>query len=591
MKYHSIITSALTLLCLLTSNSSLATQSSKKSSAEQARWFEIEVILFKHLSSSSAKNSDNIEQFSASDLSVKKRRALDLLAPYLQPNIASLKQLLPNCEQPETSLPYNINPSILWAEKLDNESNDADSSSTDNSSVQANSEESNSSTNMSVTVLSAPSNEITIENVAATEKAMNEESLTEKNDQTYTSTIEPAIVLAVYNQYPISSNTPLCVIPAEFFQQHLTADQLEQFNIDGFPVEKITKTINGLEQWQDDDDGEITWASDSPYLISQDSLRLKSISNRIKRSRNYAPLLHLGWRQTGDTKRQAKAIQLYTGDHLALGYQQAIATQKLEQKMLEVQAILAKRQQAEILSHSQITLDGTETAQITVNVTPTINSDNTTEFATDKVSNNSGMSISQNGSSDLAIDNTEATIELSIAEQLRLQAKQQQLENIFQQFALLNHQSEKQENNTNGVGQNEEIVLNEENVQRIVAQLSSDITAKESQLNLQNTTDKQRDITEPTQPWSVDGLFKVHLKRNNYLYIESELNIVDSSPKLSNKANNTASQNKVISFKQDRRVITGEIHYFDHPHIGMIVQIRRFDPTKPANEAVSQAKK
>lgn len=112
MKYHSIITSALTSFCLLTSNSSLATQSSKTSSTGQARWFEIEVILFKHLSSSSIKNSENIEQFSASDLRAKKRRALDLLAPYLQPDIASLKQLLPSCEQPQTSLPYNIIPSI-----------------------------------------------------------------------------------------------------------------------------------------------------------------------------------------------------------------------------------------------------------------------------------------------------------------------------------------------------------------------------------------------------------------------------------------------------------------------------------------------
>mgnify|MGYP000673678348 FL=1 len=47
----------------------------------------------------------------------------------------------------------------------------------------------------------------------------------------------------------------------------------------------------------------------------------------------------------------------------------------------------------------------------------------------------------------------------------------------------------------------------------------------------------------------------------------------------------------MASFKQDRRVISGEIHYFDHPDIGMIVQIRRFDPSKPADEAVTQAKK
>ena len=46
---------------------------------------------------------------------------------------------------------------------------------------------------------------------------------------------------------------------------------------------------------------------------------------------------------------------------------------------------------------------------------------------------------------------------------------------------------------------------------------------------------------------------------------------------------------KLINFSQNKRVISGEIHYFDHPYIGMIVQIRRFDPTKPADEAVTQA--
>jgi hypothetical protein len=564
MKYHSIITSALTSLCLLTSNSSLATQSSKTSPTELARWFEIEVILFKHLSSSSVKNSENIEQFSASDLRAKKRRALDLLAPYLQPDIASLKQLLPSCEQPHTSLPYNITPSILWADKLDNENNDADSNNSNSSdsdtisSQVVDNKESNSSNTMSVTVLSPAPNEKVKDDVAiAAQQGLKKEGLSKVSKQVHSSSAELPTDLPVYNQYPISSSKQLCVIPAEFFQQQLTAEQLEQFSLDGFPVDKITKTIHGLEQWQDDENGEITWASDSPYLISQDSLRLKSIANRIKRSRNYAPLLHLGWRQIGESKRKAKAMKLYAGDHLELGYQQAIAAKALEQKTLAIQAILEQRQKNEV--------------------------------ATDSTSNNNGMIISQSHTSDLAVDNAEATNELSITEQLRLLEKKQQLDTIFQQFSLFSNQSERQESNTNALSQNEEILLNEKNVQGIVAQLSADITAQESQLNLKNTIDKQGEITAPLQPWSLDGLFKLHL--DHYLYINTELNIVESSIKLSNKDNKISNQNKIISFKQDRRVISGEIHYFDHPHLGMIVQIRRFDPTKPANEAVSQAKK
>ena len=573
MKYHSIITSALTSFCLLTSNSSLATQSSKTSSTGQARWFEIEVILFKHLSSSSIKNSENIEQFSASDLRAKKRRALDLLAPYLQPDIASLKQLLPSCEQPQTSLPYNIIPSILWADKLDHESNDADShnsNSSDSDTVSSqvvDNKESISSNTMSVTVLSHVPNEKVKDDVAmAAQQGLKKEGWSEVSKQVHSSSAEPVIDLPVYNQYPISSNTQLCVIPAEFFQQQLTAEQLEQFSLDGFPVDKIAKTINGLEQWQDDENGKITWASDSPYLISQDSLRLKIIANRIKRSRNYAPLLHLGWRQTVDSKRKAKAMKLYAGDNLKLTYQQAIATKALEQKTLEIQAILEQRQKNEV--------------------------------ATDSLSNNNGMIISQSDTSDLAVENAEATNELSKTEQLRLQAKQQQLDNIFEQFTLLGNQTDT--NASNSESNTDDETLSEESIQAIIDQLSSDITVKKVQLSVKNSTDLQVKITSPLQPWSLDGLFKVHLKRNNYLYIESELNIVDSThkpsvlnakQKFTNKVNKTLDENKIISFKQERRVITGEIHYFDHPHIGMIVQLRRFDPTKPADKAVSQAKK
>ena len=37
---------------------------------------------------------------------------------------------------------------------------------------------------------------------------------------------------------------------------------------------------------------------------------------------------------------------------------------------------------------------------------------------------------------------------------------------------------------------------------------------------------------------------------------------------------------QTISFKQHRQVISTETHYFDHPYLGMIVQIRRHDGPK-----------
>jgi hypothetical protein len=90
----------------------------------------------------------------------------------------------------------------------------------------------------------------------------------------------------------------------------------------------------------------------------------------------------------------------------------------------------------------------------------------------------------------------------------------------------------------------------------------------------------------PIQPWFLDGFFKVHL--DHYLYITADFNVLSQSLDKSINDVTDKTNMKVINFSQNKRAITGEIHYFDHPYIGMIVQIRRFDPSKPKDEAVSQ---
>ena len=58
------------------------------------RWFEVEIILFSQLGD----KSQLTESFPDSSELPKYRRVEDLLARYLNPDIRSLKQLLPNCE-------------------------------------------------------------------------------------------------------------------------------------------------------------------------------------------------------------------------------------------------------------------------------------------------------------------------------------------------------------------------------------------------------------------------------------------------------------------------------------------------------------
>jgi len=545
MKYHSILTPALTSLCLLTSTASLASDSTALPVEDPARWFEIEIILFKQIST----KEQNKEEFSPQNLSAKKRDALDLLAPYLQPNISSLKQLLPVCNQPQTSLPYNIEPLPFSLEDEENSTDDSEL----NAEPSAISKEEGNLDSPSMTVEETQSSS----EIEASELTQTSATTDQEAESHYTE-----IVIPNYQQYPSNSRGPLCVIPEDFFQQHLNPEQLEQFNIDGFPVEKLMSTIDGIEQWSDDENGEITWASKEPYLISKGSLRLKPIANSIRRSRNYAPLLHLGWRQIGETRRQAKAMKLYAGQNLNLDYQQAIAEQSAQQTALAVKAILEKRQTLnnDIANHA---IDDTSAGD---NTNASVN----------------GAEVSALKTSD-EVDTDTPVQELTIEEELRQQAKQQQLDNLFQQFAQL--KKDESEVSTTDIAE----------VERIVTHLAADITKPVTQLFDEGSVqDKPVTLEAPQQAWSLDGLFKVHLDR--YLYLNSEFNIIEPSANISNtqknsQADKSHNEQQVISFKQDRRLITGEIHYFDHPHIGMVIQIRRFDPSKPADEAVTQAKK
>lgn len=80
---------------------------------------------------------------------------------------------------------------------------------------------------------------------------------------------------------------------------------------------------------------------------------------------------------------------------------------------------------------------------------------------------------------------------------------------------------------------------------------------------------------DPHAEWELDGEFKVFLKYINrvpYLHIDSEL--VFQRLNLNENEVQTLDLQR-IPFKQLRRVISKQIHYFDHPLFGMVVQIRR----------------
>ena len=106
----------------------------------------------------------------------------------------------------------------------------------------------------------------------------------------------------------------------------------------------------------------------------------------------------------------------------------------------------------------------------------------------------------------------------------------------------------------------------------------------------------------PEQVWELDGLFKLYLQNIGsvpYLHIDSQFNFrqptiledyqlpeaylipvdVLTGTQVTDTATNEATPTyflKPYRFQQLRRVISRQIHYFDHPMFGMVVQIRRY---------------
>ncbi|RUO65153.1 Peptidoglycan-binding protein, CsiV [Pseudidiomarina planktonica] len=91
------------------------------------------------------------------------------------------------------------------------------------------------------------------------------------------------------------------------------------------------------------------------------------------------------------------------------------------------------------------------------------------------------------------------------------------------------------------------------------------------------------------QVWELDGLLHIYLV-GNYLHIDNKFNLreetraKEATPTMAAQAEQ-ALQGKVSEqaflraypFAQVRRVISHETHYFDHPKMGIVVQIRRTD--------------
>lgn len=457
------------------------------------RWFEIEIILFSQIGDKSQLK----EHFPDTSELPKYRRTLDLLTHYLNPNIASLKQLLPSCESPQYQadlVTQKAKLPELFTEKT-------------------------------LAQLHALSTENSISNHVLSELATNtiQNHDSDTTDSTIRNELPPeflyqdkakiqALVLAAeqeFSEFTFQYTTNnihnarsklLCRIDEENFAD-IKADD-PNFNYNGFTVEKMPVLIDAVEDIN----------SQNTYLLSQESLQLGDVIKDLRYSKDFRPILHMGWRQVARPQKQSIPIKVYAGDNFSADHQKKL--NRFEQKQLALKEL-----------HSSINSD---------------------------------------------VDNLETTPKPGI----NVIAAAKQLESIKKSRIA-------------------DIVAQISQVPEDTEQLLTSLNNNDLSLTIDHD-DPLINSTEimpspPIQDWFIEGLFNVHLK--HYLFITADFNILDKSlaelattqvsTLATGKADTQPVQAKAIRFKQNRRVISGEVHYFDHPYMGMVVQIRPYKKPEP----------
>ncbi|MCC2615878.1 peptidoglycan binding protein CsiV [Aestuariibacter halophilus] len=103
------------------------------------------------------------------------------------------------------------------------------------------------------------------------------------------------------------------------------------------------------------------------------------------------------------------------------------------------------------------------------------------------------------------------------------------------------------------------------------------------QLPAKQHTDSTEDLSPVAPLWQLDGAFQVFLRNINgvpYLHINSEMDYRLPVFEADTDALSIAppTRLKTFPFQQLRRIISTQVHYFDHPLFGMVVQLRRYTP-------------
>lgn len=487
------------------------------------RWFEVEVILFSQLGDKKALKERFDER-----TTLPNYQTIDLLKSYLQPDLSVIKAQLPQCEdkqypqnfivqnaqpvpffQPRTLEKIDANIEVDWPTEPQLE---AEQVSELDGQLSIESTEAQVNSSVSLVAENEGSSDI---KVTLTNETFNNDSNAEEVPIELTPEQIELIAQAEAKFSTMEFTYQELQVPWFRYgedNKQLTLCRLAEKNQsnDAFPIDSLSGRI---------DNPEFIYTG-NPYLISSDSLQLNDIYLQLKRSKDFRPILHLGWRQSLINRKPAeenKALKIYAGDHFQQHYIEELREVERFKKASQFDEWLAKQTDLE----NNTNIEGT-----------------TENDLTDEAANVPSP----------------------------LTAK---LNYIF------THLEESTTDKNQLIAQVDDPKI----FDTLITQDSSDAQS--------NLISSPKQPIEPVQPWYLDGLFRLHL--SHYLYITADFNIsnLTASELATAKLTNNDDLNwQSIPFSQNRRVISGEVHYFDHPYMGMVVQIRRYEKPEPEDQTL-----
>ncbi|MGS2721588.1 CsiV family protein [Paraglaciecola aestuariivivens] len=534
--------------------------------AEQEWWFDVEVILFeRHLDPSKI-----LEQFAASSFLPPQAEATDLLTPYLKPDISYLLAGLDYCRtskrqeqaqkrQQDFAFPQPVAQDEVIQEPTDTDNqvlveqglasisqeiqqqeHGLDLTSTEPTSQPSEQLASNPEALNSLETVPQETarHEAALQEIAPQEQQITDTEATELEPQlTETNQAEP-----IDEPAPEKARPPIQIswlewqipsqLPCAYSEQIdpiLTLPELSH------TVEFESATPNQQpDLWLDTVPvtiNGIEWLEKGPaFLLPSDTFRMQKLFNSIKKQRDISPILHLSWRQQVEFGRDnAQSFRLFAGKNYAnefdLNGRPLAVTQALETEL------------------APATEAGSETDILFEQLLPQ--------------DSETGLQAQP-----LEVENTEILAELATKEPDLIS----QIEQALSERAPIDF--------------------------RVHA---NPVEAK----NPSNTSNQSvSDI------WQLDGLLTVYLRRigrvpylhidGNFdyrqpIYPEQDANIGDDTTQEPLLQPSAEAYLQSVNFNQLRRVISKQVHYFDHPLFGMIVRIHRFRWPQPDEELETEA--